>query len=89
MPGGQVPTSLYQALDYLSIAYGREGELQDFPRGRIACFAVEGSNEGHYIHVAVIAVKTGHVTTALLGKTFLGLEVALAISNTLTRLFHR
>ena len=51
----------------------------------IACFAVTGGSEGHYVHVDLVdgfdrewAGKALHLIT---GKTFLGLAHALKIAN--------
>jgi len=51
---------------------------------RIFVFAVPGENEGHYVHVAIENMD-GTLETLVLGKTFMGLDHALELSNTLSR----
>jgi hypothetical protein len=55
---------------------------------RLGCFAVEGGSEGHYIHVAIITADN-YSETIYLGKTFMGLEHALKVSNICTQAFYR
>jgi len=51
----------------------------------IACYAVTGGSEGHYIHVDLVQGfdrdYTGKALHLITGKTFLGLEHALKIAN--------
>ena len=51
----------------------------------IACYAVTGGSEGHYIHVDLIdgfdREWTGKALHLITGKTFLGLAHALKIAN--------
>ena len=51
----------------------------------IACYAVTGGSEGHYIHVDLIhgydQEWTGKALHLITGKTFLGLAHALKIAN--------
>jgi hypothetical protein len=51
----------------------------------IACYAVTGGSEGHYIHVDLISGYgedwTGKALHLITGKTFLGLAHALKIAN--------
>jgi hypothetical protein len=55
--------------------YGRRGEeITDWPKGRIAVFAVRGSNEGDYVHIEVI--HEGESTIVALAKTFQGRDAA-------------
>ncbi len=54
--------------------------------GRIVAYAVEGSNEGHYIHVDFQGKNCPE--TAFLGKTFLGWEHALKVSNVLSNVIN-
>lgn len=54
-----------------------------FPQGRwLACYAVTGSNEGHYIHVDAIVDHGNdrHVVSIFQGKTFGGREAAYRIA---------
>jgi hypothetical protein len=78
---------VYEELDYFHVTVG-EDKNRDFPDfHKIACFAVEGGSEGHYIHIAVITA-TG-TDTIFLGKTFCGIEHALNVSNISTKAFYR
>lgn len=60
---------------------------------RVVCFAVEGSSEGHYVHVDTYVKAPNEqelkVSTVFLLKTFLGMEHALRLSNELTRLLSK
>jgi hypothetical protein len=51
----------------------------------IACYAVTGGSEGHYIHVDLIdgydGDYNGKAQHLITGKTFLGLDHALKIAN--------
>ena len=51
----------------------------------IACYAVTGGSEGHYVHIDLIHGYdqdwTGKVLHLVTGKTFLGLAHALKIAN--------
>jgi hypothetical protein len=51
----------------------------------IACYAVTGGSEGHYVHVDLISGYdqnwTGKAHHLITGKTFLGLAHALKIAN--------
>jgi hypothetical protein len=49
---------------------------------RIACFAVTGGSEGHYIHVE--SMSDGKCNCLILGKTFNGFDHALKLSNALS-----
>ena len=50
----------------------------------VACYAVTGGSEGHYIHIDVITRDdTRRLIT--LGKTFEGMDRALAIANACAR----
>ena len=52
---------------------------EEFPSGWIACYAVTGASEGHYIHVDVLNTnKPNHV---FVGKTFKGLEFAVKVAS--------
>lgn len=55
------------------------------PKGRIACFMVEGGSEGHYVHVEVI--ESGKSECVFLIKTFSGAGIALAIANIISLYF--
>jgi hypothetical protein len=88
---------IYGEMDYFGISSGwngrkQEARKQDFPNYRwIACFAVEGGSEGHYIHVEIISAEGGKWKREIifLGKTFCGLEHALKVSNICTQAFYR
>lgn len=77
---------LYGELDYFNIRVGidRKADFPDFHW--IACFSVTGGSEGHYIHVDVISDKG--TENLFLGKTFLGMEHALKVSNLCTQAFY-
>lgn len=51
----------------------------------IACYAVTGGSEGHYVHIDLICGYdhdwTGKALHLITGKTFLGLAHALKIAN--------
>jgi len=53
---------------------------------RIACFAVKGVNEGHYVHIGIIRAG-GEYRDLFLGKTFQGLDYALKVAGACTRYF--
>jgi hypothetical protein len=60
--------------EYFSVTSGPRGDMP-WPDGRIACYAVTGGSEGHYVHVDVIRMgiaedDTGQPGTVLLAKTF-------------------
>ena len=52
---------------------------------RVFTFAAPGGSEGHYIHVN-IQTMDGSVENLVLGKTFMGLDHALELSNCLSRI---
>jgi len=56
----------------------------------IACFAVTGGSEGHYVHADLIGTKKCHTEDARLnlwlGKTFCGMEAACRVAFLLTHL---
>lgn len=52
---------------------------------RVFAFACPGSNEGHYIHLSTEHMD-GTFETLFIGKTFMGLDHALDLSNTLSRI---
>ena len=58
---------------------------QPWPEGRIACFAVTGSNEGDYVHVEVIrnSDRVRHAELLFLGKTFSGPDSAWTLARRL------
>lgn len=77
----------YDEMDYFGTG-GAKDSQSPFPQWHwIACYAVQGGSEGHYIHVDTINSKGRE--TIFTGKTFHGMEHALKISNELTRLFWR
>lgn len=57
-----------------------------FPKGwrQIACYAVTGASEGHYIHVAAV-MSDGRLETVFLGKTFRGMDFALKAAGSCAR----
>ena len=80
---------LLDELDYFTIEYVLKAEraTTPFPRWRwIACYAVVGGNEGHYIHVDAITSEGKHIMV-FTGKTFSGMDFALKVSNLLTKAF--
>lgn len=92
--------SLWDTLDYFHTSHqdpGVKSENREFPRCRwVAVFAVEGTNEGMYIHVEAIGpINASGITDhdrrvlLFLGKTFLGFDTAMQIVKAITREFHR
>lgn len=83
---------VYDGLDYFSNMMRREQEKGEFRDWRwIACYAVEGGNEGHYIHVATIFDNTSEhwkTETVFMGKTFMGMDHALNVANICTKAFY-
>lgn len=79
---------LYDGLDYFHISDFQDDKKKlDFPQWRyIACYAVVGSNEGYYIHLDAVTTN-GEVVPIFIGKTFLGIDFALEVSNALTKVF--
>jgi hypothetical protein len=75
--------------EYFIVTTDHHGEL--WPDGRIACYAVTGGSEGHYVHVDVISsdTATGDASqpgTVLLAKTFDGFDAAHAFAGQLARI---
>jgi hypothetical protein len=79
---------LYDRLDYFLVSGSTNKEDKaEFPKWRwIACYAVVGGSEGHYIHVDALTVE-GKFVQIFTGKTFLGMNFALEVSNALTKVF--
>jgi len=81
---------IWDNLDYFHLSCNcsdKNYEQRPFPVWRwIACYAVVGSSEGHYIHVDIIK-SDGSRELLFLGKTFLGMDYALYVSNMLTKVF--
>ena len=78
---------IYGEIEYFNPMSYQEKEM--FPIYRwVGCFAVEGGNEGHYIHVEVINLE-GERNLLYVGKTFEGIDHALKLSNVLTKAFYR
>jgi hypothetical protein len=50
----------------------------------VACYAVTGGSEGHYIHIDVINRENQRILISL-GKTFQGMEFALKVANACAR----
>ena len=84
---------LWDDLDYFGTDSCEPSETP-WPRSRwVAVYAVPGNSEGHYIHVD--AIGRGASADAefdrklvILGKTFCGLDAALAVVAVLTKAFH-
>lgn len=75
---------LYDRLDYFNKT---NDKIKEFPKWRwIACYAVVGGSEGHYIHVDALTTE-GKNVQIFLGKTFSGMDFALEVSNALTKVF--
>lgn len=64
----------------------------------LAIYAIEGGNEGHYVHADFIIVRDGDRASGcatleslplMFVKTFGGLETAIQIADALTRFFVR
>ncbi|NCA72563.1 MAG: hypothetical protein EOM91_21390 [Sphingobacteriia bacterium] len=101
---GEVRDRCIEALDQAGLEEDIEGlsimqpysRLDDWPRSRfVACFAVRGSSEGHYVHVEAVALTLGEYRNqtnerrlVLLCKTFSGVDRALAVAAALTRAFY-
>jgi len=103
--------SLWDTLEDFQLGYSTECRAEpirklapndDFPSCRwVAVYAVEGSCEGHYVHVDAMrprrfgadgAIESQHedrFATLFVGKTFYGLDVALEVVTAVTPLFHR
>ena len=81
---------IWDSLDYFHLSRDyKDDKFEDklFPNWRwIACYAVVGGSEGHYIHVDIIDMD-GKTTQLFLGKTFMGMDYALYVSNMLTKVF--
>ena len=81
---------IWDNLDYFHLDRDysdKEYSKKPFPAWKwIACYAVVGGSEGHYIHVDIITTN-GEQKPLFLGKTFLGMEYALHVSNMLTKVF--
>lgn len=75
---------LYDELDYFQTAIFGKDMTENLPKelNRIVVYAVEGANEGHYVHVDLQG--KGCTGTVVMGKTFLGWEHALKVSNVLS-----
>jgi len=68
--------------DYFS--WDNPGDPWPIDAWRVACFAVTGGSEGHYIHIT--ALHRGEVKSLAVGKTFMGFEHAHKLSNALAEL---
>lgn len=82
---------VFDELDYLHLdSQIRRGKYKktEFPKVyKFICYANEGGNEGHYIHVDILTEEG--LIDFVTAKTFLGLEHALNLSNLLTRAFNK
>ncbi len=77
--------SIYNLLDYIA-PYWDVTMHRDIPCFRnIYSYPVEGSSEGYYFHVAIQRQVDCKYTdqTIIIGKTLMGLQEALSISNAL------
>ena len=85
------PAVRFEDLDYfhtaleVELAKHPEERVFPYPYSFIACFAVTGASEGHYIHIEATfrdeATKALRLRPLALGKTFHGLEHAYAIAT--------
>lgn len=80
--------------EYLSVSIDTDQPFRKLAENYrwIACYAVTGGSEGHYIHIDLIhgydqdwSGKALHLIT---GKTFLGLNHAQKIANRCAELLH-
>lgn len=71
--------------DYFHCNKYRESKAWPISYHRIACFAVTGGSEGHYVHVDVID-NNQHIENLLLAKTFLGHDHANLLASELSKL---
>ena len=95
---------LWDELDYFDImaenySGGQEASKQPWPKYRwIACYAVIGSNEGHYVHIDVVYKDNDVIVDPhgknqevscqrmmFLGKTFAGFDKAWDIARACAR----
>lgn len=73
--------------EYLSVSGSPDQRLRELLEQYrwIACYAVTGGSEGHYIHIDLVAGYdrdwTGTALHLITGKTFLGLAQAQKIAN--------
>lgn len=102
-PVGEVFTELKERLkaenllpdEYFDLVYPDvvKPKLElEFPRYRwIACYAVTGDSEGHYIHVDAVVPRTDldspiyQIVMVFLGKTFQDLDFALVVAAACAR----
>lgn len=74
-----------EQFDYFQISCSEDREGGSWPlNARIACFAVTGGSEGHYVHVD--ALSSDGNRNLILGKTFLGFDHALELAGALSKL---
>jgi hypothetical protein len=82
----------YNELDYFSLDSDFRYSKDELPSNiwRIACFPVQGSNEGYYMHVDFM-LQNGKNQTFALGKTLYegkeGLRIACSIANDCAKAF--
>ena len=92
-PDGSKP-NLYDALDYLTPAGLDWRDDPPLPEHYqwVACYAVTGNSEGHYIHVDVVLngytmpQERTTVQHIALGKTFCGWDVACLVAAACSKL---
>lgn len=83
---GEVATALHDRLSGVEyVVPGRSGSAAPWPTDVrwIACYAVTGANEGHYVHVDAIRTHSRGPSTVqqlLIVKVLTGREAALAVS---------
>lgn len=80
--------TLWDALDYFHVSgdvrfdKGFDPEKNQIPGFRyLEISAVQGSSEGHYLHVKATDADSGESRGLFLGKTFLGLKIAYEIAR--------
>jgi len=84
---------LLKEVEYADLSYsfgrrtdGSQDSETEVPKvRRVACYAVTGGNEGHYVHVDIHTPDNEQVPFILV-KTFMGMDHARAISNKLADL---
>jgi hypothetical protein len=92
---------LYDQMEYVALGYDFKYSTSRWPGNtplprfrQLAIYAVEGSNEGHYVHVDLIIPRDRagddhwESVTLIFFKTFGGLRCALDVVCTLTEYFN-
>ena len=74
--------------EYLSLDFRLNPEDEVITRfHHIACYAVVGGSEGHYVHIEFTLPDDKRIGLAL-AKTFQGMDHALKIANEATKFFY-